>query len=238
MRKLITIIGISLASFVLSCKTPFAYEPDPANSKPIELIVAKSDSIYADSLTQYKVIVHSPGLQAQSASQVTLTTNWGYWPNKTQTIVAASSFDSKNGYFVSETYLTSARTVQPFAVTVSVNGKQAEFALKSIARYPDIVQIVPDSFSLKRKQGNSTLVKVYFTSFIGYPSYGIRLSFTGSQPVTFLPVQSDFNLNRPVRTRVLLSSTAFTQDTLTVGGILLNTANQPKIRVAKIFLKR
>ncbi|GAB3840232.1 hypothetical protein [Hymenobacter jeollabukensis] len=232
------LIYLMLICSVGACAPPLQYEPDPLNDKPLKIITGGVGSIVADSATTLPVTIQAPGLRAKNVVSITLTTDWGVWPNRSQTITLNGHYEGTEDYFVAETYLLPGRTVQPFTLSAMANERRTEQVLTPVARLPDVIRLVPDSFILKRRVGNGTTVRAFPSATVGYPSYGFRFVFRANADVVFLPEQLDFSPNRALRTRLVLPNINQTQDTLAISGTLAGATGTPVIIPAKIALRR
>jgi len=203
----------------------------------IKLRVAESNSLIADSASLHKVAIRLPSLKGQNNVLVSLTTEWGMWPNRSQSINLNAKYNTDSSQYELDTYLMAGRTVQPFTITANSFGQIARFSYNSIPRYPDLVHLVADSLTLSRKLGATTTVRAYFYSNKGFPSYGLRFNFSSNQNANIVPMQVDFAPNRQVRSRITLLTNSVISDTLIVTGNISGLSVQPNIKPAKIIFR-
>jgi hypothetical protein len=236
MKKTLVIIVIGL---LLKLNTS-CYNPDDQYTliKDIILEMESPEGLYADSATIHKVDIKLPGLKFDKNMDVTLKTDWGTWSNDSSVITLSVPYEPNSGNYHLIEFLKPSRKVAPFNILVSSNSNNliSYFNFNSIARYPNKVQILSDSLTLKRKPGNSTTAKAYFFSSIGYPSYGFRFSFIANDDVSISPLEHHYESPGYIMANLLITNKT-KQNTLVLSGKLLDLNEQPEFLPIEIELK-
>lgn len=236
MSKLISrsILCLAILTMQFEC-----YNPDDqiTSIDRVAINVADDANIYADSSTVHKVEVVLPGLKFGNAKKITITTDWGTWPNQQSTIVLTAPYDKQLDYYHASTTLLTGRTAKLFTISLLDDDKQVKSnTYQSLPRVPDRVQILADSSTIKLKAGSSSNLKVLFYSDIGFPSYGFKFSFTATSDVSFIPIEQKFDKGNHLGGIVRLTHGS-TAGPLIIGGEIKDLKTQPDTETVEILIQ-